>query len=274
MQPVISSAKNPTVKHLRKLWASASYRRAQQHTLAHGTHLTQSYLASNHLPVSYIVTESALQNQEIQSLMQQLETLEIPQTILTDSLYESLSDVHARVGISLVIAIPTHNTTQLTGDSILLDDVQDPGNIGTILRTTAAAGIDSVYCSSGCSSVWSPRALRAGMGAQFSTTLYEQCDLEALVSTSQVTTYVTSLATPSVSLYDLDLSTPGAWIFGNEGQGTNPKLQQLATERVTIPQATTTVESLNVAASAAVCLFEQQRQRAKLIESHQNPAIL
>ncbi len=263
MRPIISSTQNPSVKHLRKLWSSASYRRARQQTLAHGTHLTQSYLVSGQSPASYIVAESALQNQEIQSLVQQLDALKVSQAILTDSLYESLSDVHARVGISLVVSIPVYDATQLTGDSILLDDIQDPGNIGTILRTAAAAGSTSIYCSQGCTSLWSPKALRAGMGAQFSLALYEQCDLERLVSTSNIATYVTSLTEPSVSLYDLDLTHQSVWIFGNEGQGTSPRLQQLATQRVTIPQAATAVESLNVAASAAVCLFEQYRQRAK-----------
>lgn len=264
MTPILSSSHNAMVKHLRKLWSSGSYRRTQEQTLAHGTHLVQSYLESKQqVPVSYIVAESALQNQEVQSLIQQLDILKVHQTVLTDSLYESLSDVHARVGISLVLAVSPHDTSRPTSDAILLDDVQDPGNIGTILRTAVAAGVAAVYCSPGCASVWSPKALRAGMGAQFSISTYEQCDLEALISNSRITTYVTSLATPSTSLYDLDLTAPGAWIFGNEGQGASLELQQLATQRVTIPQAATTVESLNVAASAAVCLFEQYRQRTK-----------
>lgn len=261
MQPIISSAQNPNIKRLRKLWSSASYRRTQQQTLAHGTHLAQSYLESGQLPTSYIVAESALRGQEVQGLIQKLDTLKVPQAILSDSLYESLSDIHARVGISLVITIPTHEVPTLADDAILLDEIQDPGNIGTILRTATAAGVSTVYCSSGCTSLWSPKALRAGMGAQFSISTYEQCNLATLVSTSTIATYVTSLTAPSTSLYDLNLKTPTAWIFGNEGQGASLELQQLATTRVTIPQAATTVESLNVAASVAVCLFEQYRQR-------------
>ncbi|MFZ1360538.1 MAG: RNA methyltransferase [Candidatus Saccharimonadales bacterium] len=263
MPLVISSAKNPTVQYLRQLWSSSSYRRNHEQTLAHGIHLVRSFLVSKQIPIRYVIAESALQNKEVKVLVQQLEPLGVQQVILTDSLYESLSDVHARVGISLVIPTSSQEANQLVGDAVLLDDIQDPGNIGTILRTAAVAGIVSAYCSSGCTSLWSPKALRAGMGAQFSMQLYERCDLESLIAHAQVDTYVTSLVEPNVSLYSLDLSAPAAWIFGNEGRGVSSRLQQLATRRVIIPQAVTAVESLNVAASTAVCLFEQYRQRIK-----------
>ena len=144
---------------------------------------------------------------------------------------------------------------------MLLEAVQDPGNLGTILRTTAASGVTDVFLSPECASPWSPKALRAGMGAQFGLTIYEQVNLSEYITNSNVPVYATTLSDDNVSLYDLDLKPASAWLIGNEGQGVSPELATAATKRVRIPQADTPVESLNVAAATAVCLYEQLRQR-------------
>jgi TrmH family RNA methyltransferase len=136
--------------------------------------------------------------------------------------------------------------------------VQDPGNVGSILRSAAAAGIKQVYCSAGSAFCWSPKVLRAAMGAHFVLDIFENVDLAALVAGSAVTSLATS-GYATRKLYDIDLRQPVAWLFGHEGQGVADDLLGMATHQVVIPHLGQ-VESLNVAACAAVCFFEQVRQ--------------
>ncbi len=141
----------------------------------------------------------------------------------------------------------------------MLDAVQDAGNIGTILRTAAAAGVTTVVLGEGCAGAWTPRVLRAGQGAHFSVRILEQVALPALLENSEIASYA-AVAREGASLYATDLRAPCCWLFGNEGAGLSPPILERVRHRVTIPMAATT-ESLNVAAAAAVCLFEMQRQR-------------
>lgn len=109
-----------------------------------------------------------------------------------------------------------------------------------------------MYLSPSCASAWSPKALRAGIGAQLSLNIYEACSLGAVIRRSSVKVRATSLQA-TASLYEEDLREPSAWLFGNEGQGISAQLEQLLDGKVIISQAETAVESLNVAASVAVC---------------------
>src|SRR5690606_2680245 len=141
-----------------------------------------------------------------------------------------------------------------------LEDIQDPGNMGTILRTAAAVGIQRVLLSPGCASPWSPKALRAGMGAQFSVSIYEETDLFRALQNSTLPVLATVLEPDAASLYDTDLTKPAVWLFGNEGQGISEQLARCATQHIYIPQAATAVQCINVSAAAAICLYEQYRQ--------------
>ena len=136
--------------------------------------------------------------------------------------------------------------------------MQDPGNVGTLLRSAAAAGIDQVICTKGSASLWSPRVLRAGMGAHFSLQTFENIALEDLLPQFKIPVYVTS-SHRSSSLYSKDLRKACVWILGNEGQGVSDYALQHA-EAVTIPQPGGQ-ESLNVAIAGSICFFEMVRQR-------------
>jgi TrmH family RNA methyltransferase len=141
----------------------------------------------------------------------------------------------------------------------LLDAVQDAGNVGTLLRTAAAAGVRDVLLGPGCAGVWTPRVLRAAQGAHFGLRIREQVDLADFLENYPGNS-VATVARAGQSLYALDLKSPAAWLFGNEGSGLAPALIAAARTRATIPLAAGT-ESLNVAAAAAICLFEMRRQR-------------
>ena len=127
-----------------------------------------------------------------------------------------------------------------------------------LFRSAAAAGIRQVYCSAGTVFSWSPKVLRAGMGAHFLLEIVENADLAELVRHAAVPVLATS-SHATRTVYDLDLTVPVAWLFGHEGQGVADELLAHATHQVAIPHLGA-VESLNVAASAAVCFFEQVRQ--------------
>src|SRR5690606_14981531 len=118
----------------------------------------------------------------------------------------------------------------------------------------------NVILSPGCASPWSPKALRAGMGAQFSLAIHEEAELGAIITAAEVPILATTLASDNQSLYAIDLQRPVAWLFGSEGQGVSEPLAGRASTIVLIPQVNTSVESLNVAAAAAVCLYEHYRQ--------------
>ena len=158
-----------------------------------------------------------------------------------------------------VVSTPTNKPlVSLNQSCVLIDAVQDPGNLGSILRTAAAAGIKQVICSDGSVFAWSPKVLRAGMGAHFQLDIIEHADLQQLITASTVPVYATD-SHAQKSIYQMNLTQPCGWLFGNEGQGISELLLSCVTERLTIPQQAG-VESLNVAAAAAVCLFEQKRQ--------------
>ena len=145
---------------------------------------------------------------------------------------------------------------------LLLDDVQDPGNVGSMLRSAAAAGVGQVLLSKHCAFAWSPKVLRAGQGAHFYVDLHEDVDLAAWARDFREAggAVVTMVATGGTDLYDTPFDAHMALAIGNEGAGISAALAAQATQRVTIPMPGG-VESLNAAAAAAVCLFECVRQR-------------
>lgn len=208
----------------------------------------------------YVYTESAASHPESAAIVKDCEGMRVPGILLSEAKFRAISSVDHGVGVMFVAGVPKPAAPEtLTRSALLLESIQDPGNMGTMLRTAAAAGVTEVYVSRGSVAVWSPKVLRAGMGAHYSLRVYEECDLAALITGSKVPVLVTSLNATD-SIYDKNLSGETAWLFGNEGNGVSHELLDLAVEHVIIPQ-NPRVESLNVAAAVAVCLFERVRQR-------------
>nr|WP_166454600.1 RNA methyltransferase [Duganella rivi] len=242
-----------------KLAGSQQARRKAGRTLLDGVHLCQSFLQLRGLPEQCVVSESSLQNPEVMDIIGQLEAQHAHVLALPDALYNGISQVEHGVGVMFLIATPERAVTApVSVSAVLLDGVQDPGNVGSILRSAAAAGIKQVYCSAGTAFCWSPKVLRAAMGAHFVLDIFENVDLAELVRSAKVQTLATS-GYATQRLYDVDLRPPTAWLFGHEGQGVADDLLSMATHQVVIPHLGQ-VESLNVAACAAVCFFEQVRQ--------------
>jgi TrmH family RNA methyltransferase len=255
----ITSRDNAQYKDLVKLAGSSQARRKSGRTLLDGVHLCQAFLQLRGLPEQCVVSESALHNPEVMDIVGRLEARHAHVLGLPDALYNALSQVEHGVGVMFLVETPERAVEgPLTVSAVLLDNVQDPGNVGSILRSAAAAGITQVYCSAGSAFCWSPKVLRAAMGAHFVLDIFENVDLAALMAASGVATLATS-GYATQRLYDVDLRQPVAWLFGHEGQGVADDLLSMATHQVVIPHLGQ-VESLNVAACAAVCFFEQVRQ--------------
>src|SRR5881396_2853059 len=140
------------------------------------------------------------------------------------------------------------------------ENIQDPGNLGAILRTAAAAGIPHIFLSKDSVFAWSPKVIRAGMGAHFFLSIFEGVDVGEFARSFRGSV-VAMEPRARASLYELDLRGPVAWVFGNEGAGLSEGARRLAAHRVRIPMPGP-AESLNVAAAVAICLFEQIRQRS------------
>ena len=256
----ISSRDNAFYKELKHLAGSTQALRRAGRSLLDGVHLCQTYLDLVGQPVHCVVSEGALANPEVGAIVARVEDGWAPVTALPDALFGALSQVEH--GIHLLFLVDTPRPVQpaaLVESAVLLDGVQDPGNAGSILRSAGAAGVKQVYCSPGTASIWSPKVLRAAMGAHFVLEIFENVDLPDLVRAARVPVLATS-GYASDAIYDVDLNRHVAWLLGHEGQGVSDTLLNLATHRVVIPHAGA-VESLNVAACAAVCFFEQARQR-------------
>jgi RNA methyltransferase, TrmH family len=254
----ISSPDNPFYKELSKLASSARQRGKAGQTLLDGAHLLTAYLASGMRPLHHIVTAAALADPEIISLL--AKSPDVPLTQLDDALFAELSELKTLSGVLALIAVTQGNMLpQNSQFCVLLENMQDPGNLGSILRSAAAAGCDAVYMSKGCADAWSPKVLRASMGGNFLLNLYEHADLLSVASEFQGTIFATSLSAKT-SLYNSVLRARVAFAFGNEGAGLSQDLLNMASP-ITIPMPGK-VESLNAAAAAAICLFEAVRQRS------------
>ena len=255
----ITSRDNAQYKDLKHLATSSQARRKAGRTLLDGVHLCETWLQLRGHPEQCIVSETAMANGEVAAIVARLEGEHAHVLCFPDPLYAALSQVEHGVGIMFLVATPQRATpAALSVNAVLLDNVQDPGNVGSMLRSAAAAGIREVYCSPGTAFCWSPKVLRAAMGAHFVLDIFENVDLAPLLADAPIATLATS-GYARQRLYDVDLKRPVAWVFGHEGQGVSDQLLGLARHQVVIPHLGE-VESLNVAACAAVCFFEQVRQ--------------
>lgn len=254
----IHSCDNQFYKELVKLCGSARQRGKTRQTLLDGAHLLESYLDAGIKPQHLVVNNAALQDAEIAALLERAN--DVPLTQLDDRLFAKLSDLKTPSGILTVIALPQPAITiESSRFALLLEDIQDPGNMGSILRSAAAAGCDAVFLSHGCADAWSPKTLRAAMGGHFALSIHECQDLPVTAKKFSGKLLAASLQSRR-SLYECDLKGKVAFLVGNEGAGLSRELQNIATHAILIPMSGR-MESLNVAAATAICLFEAVRQR-------------
>ena len=259
----ITSPDNPIVRRLRRLADSARACRDAGRTLAEGVHVIEAALAAG-VPLHTIVTRGA-PSAVAAPLVERVEAggaAGFKRIELGAALYDAISPVEHGAGVLAEIGIPgADDPALLAEDAVYLDAVQDPGNVGTLLRTAAAAGVRRVVLGPGSAYAWSPKVMRAAMGAHFALRIAENRAIADLAPG-----FRGSLLAADVGGDDLFVAEwgrgPTLWLFGSEGQGLGADALAAAGKRLRIPLAPG-VESLNVSAAAAVCLFEQARRRRR-----------
>lgn len=255
----ITSAQNPTLKLARKLAQSAREREERGQIVLDGIRLVSDYAERFGLTNAILVaSENATSRPDVSGLIALLsDDARVLQ--VTDHVFQGVSTMDTPSGLIAVVNKPTITANE-GNDSfwLALDGVQDPGNLGSILRTAAGTNVTNVLLSESCADPWSPKCLRGGMGAQFVLPVAKHTNIEGVIKRCQGTRIATS-SHEGQSLLDSKLGTPLLLMIGGEGAGLDPELAEIADLCIRIP-LNNDMESLNVGAAVAMICYEQLRQ--------------
>jgi TrmH family RNA methyltransferase len=242
----ITSRENPLLKELRKIGKdNTAYRNAGRFWVE-GDHLCSAALHRGQKPAVAVFTEAYWPLAPVEYAQSAIKNIVVP-----IALFRELSGLESPAGVGFVLDLPVSAMLQPAVSTVILDRVQDAGNVGSILRSAGAFGFRQVVALKGTAALWSPKVLRAGMGSHFGLHLLEGVDLHDLLAL-EVPVVVTSSHHGEL-IQNLRLPQPCAWAFGHEGQGVCPELMARCALQVRIGQPGGE-ESLNVAAAAAICL--------------------
>jgi RNA methyltransferase, TrmH family len=243
----VASRDNLLIKELRKLSKDSTAYRKQGRVWLEGDHLCRAALARGCKPVLAVFSESFWPLAHTEWAQAAIKNI-----VVADALLPEISSLESPSIMGFVMELPSAPALQIDVASVILDRVQDAGNVGSILRSASAFGFSQIIALKGTAALWSPKVLRAGMGAHFALRLVEGVapeELEALT----VPIIVTSSHHGSF-LHQQSIPMPCAWAMGHEGQGVSDALMDKAHLKVRIDQPGGE-ESLNVAAAAAICLY-------------------
>ena len=257
----IQSDANAKFKRWKKLADNTRFIKKEGATLAEGAHLVLTLSERKIIPAALIFRASGVSD-EVSEVVSRWSDEGVDCYVLDNKLYDQISPVEHGAGVIAEVRIKEEPLPQKAEcDVLYLDGVQDPGNVGTLIRTAVAAGVTVIAASRDSASLWSPKALRAGMGAHFSARLYENVEPEELDAAFDAVRLAAD-ARGGSDLYETGdwEKTATVWMMGAEGPGLSDKALNVADRRLYIP-IESGCESLNVGAAAAVCLFEQKRRR-------------
>jgi len=253
---MIISTQNPKVKFVRRLQAEKRFRRREAAFVVEGTRWLNELVNQAHPLQIVFYTEDWLQNANHADILQQVQT---PVQVVGDAVMAVMSDTETPSGVLSVSNISPMPLPKQPNFLLILDSVTTPGNLGTMLRSAAAAGADGVLLTPGCVDAYNPKVLRGSMGAHLRLPVHELSwkDIEGITEGMFVWITAVSHATDYTTI---NWTAPSAIIIGNEARGVGEQAVALANGRLTIPMHNDT-ESLNAATAAAVVLFEVARQR-------------
>ena len=252
----IESDANPRLKRWRRLALEAKAVRREGATVLEGIHLLQTVLEHPEVKINAVMLPEGRTTAEAKALAERAaQTSGTRLYVLSDRLYDAISPVENGVGVMCEIAVPAAPAPEkwAAADALYLDGVQDAGNVGTLIRTAAAAGVRVVVAGPGTAGLWTPRVLRAGISIE-----KFRADYRGRLLAADARGGVNLFEAP-----DYTAAGPICWLMGAEGPGLSVKALELADERYWIP-ISRSVESLNVGAAAAVCLFDAARRRLTL----------
>ena len=256
---MITSPRNPHIKLLRSLLSSRQTRRDERLFVVEGVRLVEEALSSGSAVAFAVYSPEQLQGtQRGRALLGELERLReaypAPPEVLA-----AISDTVSPQGIVAAVAWP-QISTPATGIQLVLDALQDPGNLGTLLRSAEATGVRDVICLAGTADVFNPKVVRAAMGAHFRLPIVQDVGWDRVPALLVADNVYAAVAGASMPYYAADWRQPAAVIVGNEANGVSPAGLEVATKQISIPMAAP-VELLNAAVAGSIMLFEAQRQR-------------
>ena len=223
---MITSKDNPRVKRWARLARDGRFRRKERRAIVEGPHLVALVQ-----PVAVFGTRDA-------------------PVLVSESVFRGIVEVETPQGIAAEIEIP-EASGEIEAPAVFLEGVQDPGNVGAILRSAAAYGVKAAVLDRACADPWSPKALRSGMGGHFNLAIFESENLSQEIQSFRARV-LCAVPRGGASLAEVNLSEPVGWVFGAEGTGVSERLRECASQLVSIPMAAG-AESINVAAAAAIC---------------------
>lgn len=261
---IITSESNGQIKELIKLQKQARERRKTKKFVAEGIKMVLEAINFDKLDKLY-VSESAF-DRTAQRLGDKLER--IPYEVVADNVFKQISDTVTPQGVLATVNMPEYDVKEILSDErkawVLLDDLRDPGNLGTIIRTSEGAGMSGVIMSKESVDLFNPKVVRSTMGAIFRVKF---CYVESLIDIieeikkSGYDVYATAMEGSEV--YDfVDYTKGSAFIIGNEANGVSDAVFEKASKRIRIPMEGK-LESLNAAVSAAIIMYEMARQKRK-----------
>jgi TrmH family RNA methyltransferase len=255
-QPV-RARDNPLLLQLRRLLHEPGAYRRNGIAWLEGEHLCTALRARGRPAEHAVITESAWQGEPA---LRELAGWAPRVTVVADPLFKGLSGLASPARIGFLIGTGGMVAPHAGVRTVVLDRLQDAGNVGSILRSSAAFGVLQVVGLKGTAALWSPKVLRAAMGAHFALRLVEGLADDALAALE--VPLVATASGAGTPLHEAALPEPCGWVFGNEGQGIAAALSERCALQVHIPQPGGE-ESLNVAAAAAVCLYESSTRRIR-----------
>lgn len=255
----ITSTSNEQVKRFSKISSSSQFAKKEGLLFLDGHHLCQEFFNKFGAgDVEVVLVDQDKMDQKAEGFLENFDNKKI--ILVSAEVMKKISVSETPQGISLIGIRPNTKSERLNLSKILvLENVSDPGNVGTILRTAAATGFDAIYLSKGCADIWSQKVLRSAQGAHFYIDIKQDFELSEIKETFKGKLYGTVLDDKAKSLYDSDISGDIGFVLGNEGSGLTEEGKAICDEPIYIPMQNG-FESLNVAVAAAMCMGEKMRQ--------------
>jgi TrmH family RNA methyltransferase len=255
---VITSAQNPKLKLVRALMGRAKERREANAFVVEGVRLLEEAVNAN-WKFQFTLFDESL-NERGMSQIERLKSLGVEVEIVSESLMKSISETGTPQGILAVLEFINLPIPNLPNFILIPDQIRDPGNLGTLLRTAAATGVQAVLLPPETTDAFAPKVLRSGMGAHFRLPIH-LLSWEEISEVGKLAGLQVLLADMGgQSCWEMDLKEPLAIIIGNEAEGASDEARKFATQRISIPM-TGNVESLNAGVAGSVLMFEVVRQR-------------
>lgn len=256
---MITSSQNPKVKLVRALMGRPKERREANAFVVEGVRLVEEAVNSN-WGIQFALYDETL-SERGKSLVENLKSKSIDVEMVSKNLMKSLSETETPQGIIAVLKVSSLSVSNSPDFILIPDQIRDPGNLGTLLRTAAATGVDVILLPPETTDAFAPKVVRAGMGAHFRLPIRSMEWEEIREQIKDLQVYLADI--DGKSCWETDLRQPLTLIIGGEAEGASEEARKLATQKISIPM-TGNVESLNAGVAGSVLMFEVVRQRSNV----------